>query len=803
MKKTTKIAFNKFFYSSLCFVMLFLLSNACLFAQDESSIQQHFTTYHFNNYQEKVFLHTDKSVYATGEILWFKVYITNASTNDLSSLSTICYVELFGEDKKPLLQAKVDIDSGNGAGSFVIPSFVHTGNYLIRGYTNWMKNFDPSFYFETPISIVNINKKGPATDTVTKGTYSIQFFPEGGNMVYGLANTIAFKITDNNGKGVQGKGCVINEKQETVVGFETERFGMGTFTFNPVAGNKYHAIIQVNNKTISHDLPEIYNSGWAMHVTDEGNVLKVNVATNVITEHNVFIFAQTRNSIKFAKKQPLVNGTATVNINKSDLGEGISQLTIFNEEKQPVSERLYFKRPESVLQVKLNDVQQEYGTRKKVDINILTSDTNGHGLNAGMSVAVYLADSLQPVQDINILNYLWLSSDLKGTIESPQYYFENATAETAKAADNLMLTQGWRRFKWEEVLKDAGPSFTFLPEHEGHVVTGRISPKISGLPDTGIHVYLSVPGKNFRFAQTVSSASGYIKFNVQKFYGSHEIIAQAGLADSNYRIVIDNPFSEIYSQAKIQPLSLQTSQAGSILLRSIGAQAENSYQPEKEENFALPVSYDTTGFTGVPSKTYYLDNYTRFPTMEEVMREYVKEVHVRNRQKNFHYEVFNAPDISYFSAEPLVLIDGVPVFNVNKIIELDPLKIKKVDVVTNRFFAGGHQYDGIVSYSTYNDDLDGYQLDPNSVVVEYEGLQFKREFYLPQYETPGQASGRIPDYRNVLYWSPDVYTTNGKQDVSFYTSDIPGKYIVVVQGISSTSLVGYAAATFTVVPGSK
>ena len=784
--------------------MLLLLGNNYVFAQDESSvIQQHFIGYHSNNYQEKVFLHTDKSVYATGEILWFKAYITNAFTNDLSSLSTICYVEIFGEDKKPLLQAKVDIDSGNGAGSFVIPPFIHTGNYLIRAYTNWMKNFDPSFYFEAPLSIININKKAAVADTANKETYSIQFFPEGGNMVYGLANTVAFKITDHEGKGVQGKGSVINEKQETVAGFETERFGMGTFTFNPVAGNKYHAVIQVNNKIINRDLPEIYNNGWVMHVTDEGNNLKVSIASNVATEHNVFIFAQTRNSIKFVKKQPLLNGTATININKSDLGDGISQVTIFNEEKQPVSERLYFKKPEGILQVKLNDVQQEYGTRSKVNINVLTDDANGRGVNAGMSVSVYLTDSLQSVQDINILNYLWLSSDLKGIIESPGYYFGNAGPEVAKAADNLMLTQGWRRFKWENVLQDAGPSFAFLPEHEGHILTGRISPKISGLPDTGIHIYLSVPGKNFRFAQTVSSASGDIKFNVQKFYGSHEIIAQAGLADSNYRIVIDNPFSENYPEVKFRSLSLQPSLAGSILLRSIGAQAQNSYQPEKEENFALPVSFDTTGFTGVPSKTYYLDNYTRFPTMEEVMREYVKEVHVRNRQKNFHYEVFNAPDISYFSAEPLVLIDGVPVFNVNKIIELDPLKIKKVDIVTNRFFAGGHQYDGIVSYSTYNDDLEGYQLDPNSVVVEYEGLQFKREFYSPQYETALQASGRVPDYRNVLYWSPDINTTKGKQDISFYTSDITGKYIVVVQGISNSSLVGYAIATFTVVPGLK
>ena len=180
------------------------------------------------------------------------------------------------------------------------------------------------------------------------------------------------------------------------------------------------------------------------------------------------------------------------------------------------------------------------------------------------------------------------------------------------------------------------------------------------------------------------------------------------------------------------------------------------------------------------------------------MREYVKEVHVRNRQKTFRFEVFNEPEITYFGDDSLVLIDGVPVFNINKIIDTDPLKIKKIDVTTPGFTSGGEHYDGIVSYSTYGDDLDGYQLDPNSLVIEYEGLQLNREFYSPRYETAQQVSGRIPDFRNVLYWSPNVQTINGKQDISFYTSDIPGKYTVLVQGISASGLAGFATAAFTV-----
>jgi hypothetical protein len=794
MKKLIK-ASSIFICRKYCCLLLFFFQGDYAFSQD---IQQNFESYNNRNFQEKVFLHTDKTVYSAGEILWFKAYITDANSNSLSSLSSICYIEVLNDDKKPLLQGKIDIDSGIGNGSFKIPSSIRTGNYIIRAYTNWMKNFDPSFYYEQTVTIINPNKKALLTKSDTT-FYSAKFFPEGGNLVYGLNTTVAFKLIDAYGKGLQGNGIIVNGKNENIVSFTTEHFGMGAFSFNPLKGEKYSAIIKVNNKTITSDLPKIYDEGWAMHVKDEGKTLLVTVACNINNEHSAFLFAQTKNSVKFAKMQTLNNGITNFIVNKNDIEDGISQLTVFNENKQPVCERLYFKRPTQNLQITLNNIKKDYQPRNKVSFTISTNNIDNKIMDADMSASVYLIDSLQPAQEINMLNYLWLTSELKGPIESPQYYFENSGVEVDKAIDNLMLTHGWRRFKWEDVLKNAVPSFTFLPEYEGHIITGKLLPKIEGLAVNGINASLSVPGKNFKFSNSTSSASGYIKFNVEKFYGSHEIIAQINLADSNYSLFIDNPFSAQYGESVIKPFNLKPKLSDEILVRSIGAQTQNSYQPEKKENFFLPALFDTTGSFGKPSKTYYLDNYTRFPTMEEVMREYVKEVHLKSRQKKFHYEIFNQPALSYLD-DPLVLIDGVPVFDINKIIDVDPLKIKKIDVSTTRFFLGEQPYNGIVSYSTYNNDLDGYQLDPNSVVVEYEGLQLEREFYSPQYETAKQISGRIPDYRNVLYWSPNLKTINGKQDISFYTSDIPGKYIVFVQGISNSGLAGFATTTIAVAP---
>jgi hypothetical protein len=792
MKRKNIIPIKGAYCKYSCITILLLMQVLGAFSQEQvSSIQGSFETFISNNYQEKVFLHTDKTVYATGETLWFKAYITDA-TNNFSLLSKICYVEIIGPDKKVLLQGKISIDSGRGNGSFLLPSSIRSGNYLLRAYTNWMRNFGENIFFEQPITIINPNKKPEFKKVNFADSIEVGFFPEGGNLVNGLDNNIAFKITDAYGKGLNAKGFIVSGK-DTITTFETEKFGMGRFSLNPEKGKSYRAILQSNNSTIVKELPDAVNNGWVMQVKNENNALAIDIACNIESEQHVFLFIHTGNSIKKAIMLPLNNGKATAHIGKSEMGEGVSEITVFNEKKQPVCERLYFKKPENVLQIKIEKNQDDYKERKKVTINVTTTDTVDNAINADMSVAVYLTDSLQPEQTSNLVNYLWLSSEVKGVIESPDYYFKTG-AEAERAADNLMLTQGWRRFKWEDVLKNSAPSFAFLPEHEGHIITGTL---VLGNKElhTGTLIYLSIPAKSFRFSNSISSARR-IRFNVEKFYGNSELIVQTNLVDSNYRILIDDPFSEQFSDSYFAPFNLPPPLSNKILLRSIAGQVPEIYYPEKTERFTLPKNYDTTAFYGIPYKTYYLDDYTRFHTMEEVIREYVKEVHLKKKNKSFQLEVLNEADYSYFKDQPLTLIDGVPVFDINKIIDLDPLKIKRIDITAANFFKGNEQYKGIVSFASYNGDLDGYQLDPNSMVVEYEGLQFEREFYSPTYETTGQLESRIPDYRNVLYWSPLLTSKNGTTSFSFYTSDIPGKYTILIEGISKNGLTGTTKSSF-------
>lgn len=151
----------------------------------------------------------------------------------------------------------------------------------------------------------------------------------------------------------------------------------------------------------------------------------------------------------------------------------------------------------------------------------------------------------------------------------------------------------------------------------------------------------------------------------------------------------------------------------------------------------------------------------------------------------------------FFERDPLVLIDGVPIFDLNKLMVLDPLKIRKLETVHQKFFLGSTDYDGIMNWVSYKGDLAGYTLDANATVIDYEGLQLQREFYSPSYETEQDATNHLPDYRNVLYWSPSIQTTP-KSALSFYSSDVPGKYIIMVEGLAADGTAGSGIASFEV-----
>jgi hypothetical protein len=335
--KTTKIIISS--------VLVLLLAQTTGFTQGIEQVKNSFNQYRQRNVQEKVYVHTDKSTYLPGEIIWFKIYSVDASFHQLLNLSKVVYVDVIDNGHNAVMQAKIAMSYGTGSGSLYIPVSLSNGNYTLRAYTNWMKNFSPDYYFEKNITIINPLKSPDAEAKETATVYDVQFFPEGGTLVAGLNSKVAFKVTAPNGNGLAAyHGAVINEHNDTVARFEPLKFGIGSFTFTPAANTSYKAVIKTSqgNKIVK-ELPTPNNRGYVMRLKDNGASLEVTVNSNN-GGGEVFLFAHTRQLVKAALSSPLNSGAATFSIDKSKLGEGVSHITIFNGAKQPVCERLYFKR---------------------------------------------------------------------------------------------------------------------------------------------------------------------------------------------------------------------------------------------------------------------------------------------------------------------------------------------------------------------------------------------------------------------------------------------------------------------------
>jgi hypothetical protein len=763
------------------------------------SVKRKFAAYREHHLQEKLFVHADQDFYLTGELMWLRVFAVDATLHRPSQVSKVAYVELLDKGNKPVVQTKLRLGSDGGDGSVFIPATLASGKYTLRVYTQWMRNFAPDYYFHKIVTVVNpfIKPETPVAKAAKKTT--VEFFPEGGNLVAGIRSRIGFKVSTADPSS-DLTGYIINANSDTVAHFRPFKFGLGSFDFTPVAGETYKAFVTGNNtNAVQVQLPKVSEDGFVLQLKDStAELIQIRVKHRQTGNQSLSyatLFGHARQSVFVAEVKPVYPSEAVFTIAKSTIPEGISHFTIFDNDQQPVAERLYFKAPADPMKLNLSSETNSFTTRKKVTLNVASASASG-GLAADVSLAVYKLDSLTTEEHDNILSYLYLESDLKGDIESASYYFSNAP-DAAQAADNLMLTHGWRRFEWSSVLKREN-KIKFIPEFRSHLVTGTVS-KSDGTPASGILTYLSSPGKLVNVYGGRSDKNGVVHFELRDFWGSRQLIFQTNTnRDSTYRLSLNNPYSDDVSGVSAGDINLSSDIRAKLEARSLSMQVQDVYFRETTDKITA-VKPDSTNFFGQPDETYYLDAYTRFPVMEEVMREYVPGVLVRKRRDGFHFLILDRINKGILPGDPLVLLDGMPVFDVDKIMAFDPLKIKKLEVVTRMFYTGSMTLAGVVSYSTYQGDLGGFQIDPRSVVINYEGLQLQRQFYSPDYSSQKLKNSRLPDQRALLHWVPSLKTNaQGKSTVEFFTSDNTGEYVVVAHGLSKDGKAGTGTYKFSV-----
>lgn len=785
--------------------------------------------------QEKIYLHTDRDTYTSGDEVWFKAYLVDSRFHLLINTSVSVYVELIDDQKNIIVNRNIMLRNGVGAGDFQIPYTQTQGSYVIRAYTRYMQNFDAGFFFNKKIKVLDIRgEKKAVADNDTKKQQKnknnkvlarpgldLQFFAEGGEMVSQLVNYIAFKAINQQGKGVNVTGKIVDSQGKEVSKFSTVKLGLGKFGIIPKPTEKYTAIATYNNKEYRFELPTNRAKGYVLRTKSNPDNLLVTVqASKDLPLQNAILIAHVRGYTIAQHTHQTAKQAFVLRIPKKQLPSGILHLTLFDAQGKPRSERLAFVENQGDLrQVSISSTKPSYGTRSKASFELSLKDAEGKPLRGNLSMAVVNADlSNTPLEKMNIQNYLWLSSDLKGYIENPAYYFNPQNKDRHRLMDLLMMTQGWRRFKWQEVQQDKLPELKYDYE-KGLKISGRLYKFYNRTKPMAGKVKLNFT-ENLLFNQEVTTdKEGRFAFENLIIADTVNVILQANKVKKRKKSSAKNKIKERNDAIYIKV------DKGTAMAANIG----NDYMdvPDFEKPIATEQEKKTLERTkrfNTINVAYGLEPDVKLLDEVQITARRIKEKPYRQREGQLYArpstrlkmaeqgaDVSAAPNFfSYISGklpgvrvmqdgviirgvssiegspEPLYLLDGAAV-SAAMINDLPLQIISHVDVLNanEAVIYGSQGRNGVLAVYTKQGTPKAAKR-PRWGIINYKhpGYYKTREFYVPKYGTDKSLKDK-PDYRRILYWQPNVVLSKkGKAKIEFFTSDESANYRVEVEGIT-------------------
>ncbi|GAB4037017.1 carboxypeptidase-like regulatory domain-containing protein [Spirosoma gilvum] len=755
---------------------------------------------------EKAYVQTDRALYVAGDTLWFNAYLLDATQHTPSQLSQTLYVNLLDSTGKLMASRILHIDStGHAPGDITLSDSLPNGTYQLVAYTNWMRNTDPAFLFRKRIWIEPRNSRSVKGMVNESDGVHLEVFPEGGQLVIGLPGRVAFKAIDSQGHSLSVTGVLTNQRGDTLTDFRSLHLGMGMFSVTPQPGQHYKAMATTTDgQQTSVDLPNALPTGYQLAVDNVTNPsqIRVQIRNSQPQLGYLTLFAHMRGQVCYQAK---------VDANKTDMllaipydsirQDGILHLTLFDIDNQPIAERLVFINQNRQLGIRMQMDKPTYQPRQPVTLTVSTTDGAGKPVSAQLSLAVTdqtLALNLEP-KAATLRSYLLLTSDLRGYIEEPEFYFDSTRAHVKQYLDYVMLTHGWRRFAWRAILSDSVHQAAFDVER-GISLRGRIDTEkpvgADGLTamlktDRNLVPLTIEPDKegqfvlkNLLFADTATIIV-HEKMNhpVQLYWLPNtlpDFVALPSLSVNN----LSNRQQLINQALEQQEVSRQLRVNGGRMLQTVNVKAKRSD--------AGRIDYRRQSYGTADATVVATDQMRSVPTIFQMMTG--QEAGVGIGVDVHGNQAFTLRGGGWTA---LALVDGVMVSNA-VLPTINPNDIEAIDILKNPATYGIYglnaQY-GVINILTRRG------LDPdkkiNQVISQVVGYAVSREFYSPQYTS--QSTTNMPDNRATLYWNPSIRTdATGKATVTFYNSDKTTHVRAVAEGISPAGQPGYGTLDYQV-----
>lgn len=675
----------------------------------------------------------------------------------------------------------------------------------------------------TLITDINIADKEVASASFnlkqTTNNVDFQFFPEGGQLISGIPNQVGFKAIKVSGLGVDAKGAIIDDQNNELTTFTSSYAGMGSFFITPESGKNYKAKVTFKDGTIkTYDLPKAAASGISLQVVNaNAEFINLKILANTSfyeanTDKSFFVVAQNSSVIYYAAKANLKNQVIITKIPKKNFPSGIVQITLFNANNEPLSERLVFVLHTDAMNLAVKSDLPIYKPRQKVK---MTLDAKSAGLPTAGDFSVSVIDEQKVPVDENsettILSSLLLTSDLKGYIEKPNYYFTKTDEKKLGDLDKLMLTQGYRRFAYKNILAGNYPVVTYLPE-QGINITGTLRDR-TGMPIKKGAMRLMVTGKPIS-SETVTSNMGLFNFQNLVFPDSSQVVVSAkyNANAANLMIMLDgiptagaaknsNIADEVTNIDTVLSAYLSNSQKQYRYLRTLktveikGAAVK---KPSHADHGAL------SGLNAVPD---HLITGDRLATGCAQFLNCLKTMVIG---MTFDIDKFYVSrDYNQGGRTPVqVFINGNPV-DARDVDNVNPAEVESVEIFLKDDLGTVDRVYGTKGVLVINtkkapvgkkiskQELMDMLPKTNIITFNPMGYSKEREFYSPKY----LPSVTYPnsDLRTTIYWNPKLITDDkGNVSFEFFNADGRGTYRAVVEGIDKNGNIGRAVYHYTV-----
>jgi TonB-dependent SusC/RagA subfamily outer membrane receptor len=754
--------------------------------------------------QQKVYLQTDKNVYMAGETMWIKAYLLDASTMGADTVSKDIYVELLDMNQRPVNNLILRNRQGFSNGDILLKDTLLEGSYQLRAYSNWMRNFNSDYFFFKTITVKNPNYENVITRARLKSIkqfnrilkrkgndYTVSFFPEGGNLVAGKLSTVAFKAVTALGMPLEVKGTIFDNKGNHVTDFQSIHDGMGTFKLTPNPGTRYIAkVTYQNGKTRKFSLPQALPKGIVMSVDPfRKDEIRVFIESNRsvsenIASNEVIIVGQSRGMIVYISKGEVKEKPVMSVIPKKIFPPGVAQITLFNGRGEPVCERLVFIDPQS----ETNSDQVSLASTTAGDsiiYHIKLTKPNGHPVQGNLSLSV--VENIPNTTDScseNILTNLLLTSDLRGRINNPLYYFDKTNPDAGKYLDLVMLTNGWRRFVWKELMANQFPLILY-PKVGGILISGRITRDFFGIPIPKSKVVLSIlKTYNDKF-ETTTDSKGRFEFPIMEYEDTIgvkieafkpsggkgvQIILGDTLTPNVTTIPYPSYFNVAYDKKKMRK---NTHQEIIEKRKGIREKPEDENEPMKiydHPSDALNVGEDVNSYSNIL----------------QYMQGKIPGVNVMDNRV-----IIRGVNTILGSTDPLYLLDGVPI-DASSVSAINPHDISRIEVLKgpDASIYGSRGANGVIAFYSKR----GHFMKRGVIEFDMLGYYKAREFYVPPYDT---WAYKPEDYNvpRTVYWKPYVSTNaEGEATIRFKKKFPTGKMNATLEGMTSSGEIIYKKA---------